>query len=351
MRGFRRSAEPIVVLFVIIMAPTNSERLRSNQSTENTTTTESEHATESEGTVDRETCPECGGRLESDSEHGETSCVGCGLVVDEDELDHGAEWTAYSATERETKSRVGSPETNLMHDRGLSTNIGWKNKDAYGNSLSARKRKQMNRLRTWDERFQVKDSRERNLKHALGEIRRMASALGLPKSVRETASVIYRRSLEEDLLPGRSIEGITTASLYAAARQAGIPRSLDEVAAVSRVERKPVMRAYRYMTRELDLAIPPSDPTDYIPRFASELNVSDETEQKARDLLESAIDAGYPSGKSPIGLAASSLYAAGLVTNEGVTQKQVSSVADISKVTIRNRYKDLLDLHGHTPPD
>ena len=333
------------------MPHTNSERLHSNQPNETTDSTESEDATESESTTHLDTCPECGGRLESDSVHGETACADCGLVVDEDELDRGAEWTAYSAAERESKSRVGSPETTLLHDRGLSTNIGWQNKDAYGNSLSTRKRQRMNRLRTWDERFQVKDSRERNLKHALGEIERMSSALGLPKSVRETASVIYRRSLEEDLLPGRSIEGITTASLYAAARMAGIPRSLDEVTAVSRVERKPVMRAYRYMTRELDLTIPPSDPTDYVPRFASELDVSDETEQKARDLLESAIDAGYPSGKSPIGLAASALYAAGLITNEKVTQKHISSVADISKVTIRNRYKDLLALNGHTPPD
>jgi len=65
----------------------------------------------------------------------------------------------------------------------------------------------MQRLRTWNERFRTRDSKERNLKQALGEIDRMASALGLPENVRETASVIYRRALDDDLLPGRSIEG------------------------------------------------------------------------------------------------------------------------------------------------
>jgi len=30
------------------------------------------------------TCPECGGRVESDAEHAETVCADCGLVVDED---------------------------------------------------------------------------------------------------------------------------------------------------------------------------------------------------------------------------------------------------------------------------
>ncbi len=74
--------------------------------------------------------------------------------------------------------------------------------------------------------------KERNLKQALGEIDRMASALGLPDNVREMAAVIYRRALNEDLLPGRSIEGVATPALYAAARQAGVPRSLDEITEV-----------------------------------------------------------------------------------------------------------------------
>ncbi|ELZ35127.1 transcription factor TFIIB cyclin-related protein [Halorubrum distributum JCM 10247] len=83
----------------------------------------------------------------------------------------------------------------MMHDKGLSTNIGWQDKDAYGKSLSGRQRRRMQRLRTWNERFRTRDSKERNLKQALGEIDRMASALGLPDNVRETASVIYRRAL------------------------------------------------------------------------------------------------------------------------------------------------------------
>ncbi|MEF8974289.1 MAG: transcription initiation factor IIB 2, partial [Haloarcula sp.] len=46
----------------------------------------------------------------------------------------------------------------------------------------------------------------------------------------------------------------------------------------------------------------------------------------------------------PVGLAAAAVYAASLLTNEAVTQSQVSEVADISEVTIRNRYKELLEV-------
>ncbi|MFB6120177.1 MAG: transcription initiation factor IIB family protein [Halobacteriaceae archaeon] len=288
-------------------------------------------------------CPECGGHLVSDEQRGETVCEDCGLVVEEDDIDRGPEWRAFDSAEKDQKSRVGAPTTKMMHDKGLSTNIGWQDKDAYGNSLSSKQRQKMQRLRTWNERFRTRNSKERNLKQALGEIDRMASSLGLPDEVRETASVIYRRALKEDLLPGRSIEGVATASLYAAARQMNNPRSIDEVAAVSRIDPMEFKRTYRYIVRELSLEVQPADPASYVPRFVSELEVSEEVERRARELLRQGQDAGVTSGKSPVGLAAAAIYAAALLTNQKVTQSDVSDVTDVSEVTIRNRYQELLE--------
>jgi transcription initiation factor TFIIB len=288
-------------------------------------------------------CPECGGQLVSDESRGETVCEECALVVEADEIDPGPEWRAFDSKEKDEKSRVGAPTTEMMHDKGLSTNIGWQDKDAYGNALSSRQREKMQRLRTWNERFRTKDSKDRNLKQALGEIDRMASALGLPDNVRETASVIYRRALDEGLLPGRSIEGVATAALYGAARQAGNPRSLDEIKRVCRVDKTEVARTYRYVMRELNLEVKPADPENYVARFTSELEVSEEVERRTRKLLHNAKQQGVHSGKSPVGLAAAGIYAAALLVNEGVTQAEVGDVADVSEVTIRNRYKELLD--------
>ncbi|MFB6134583.1 MAG: transcription initiation factor IIB family protein [Halanaeroarchaeum sp.] len=302
--------------------------------------------TETESTND---CPECGGLIVTDEEHGESVCADCGLVVEEDGIDHGPEWRAFDSQEKDKKSRVGAPTTNTMHDKGLSTNIDWRDKDAYGNSLGSRQRQKMQRLRKWNERFRTRDAKERNLKQALGEIDRMASAVGLPDNVRETASVIYRRALEEDLLPGRSIEGVATSCVYAAARQAGVPRSLDEIDDVSRVEKDEIARTYRYVVRELGLEVKPADPASYVPRFASDLGMSDEAQHRARELLENAKEKGVHSGKSPVGLAAAAVYAAALLTNEKTTQAKVSEVADISEVTIRNRYHELLEAEDTIP--
>ena len=306
--------------------------------------TEPEATTEAAAERDELRCPECRGRLRSDG--AETVWGDGGLVVEEDEIDRGPEWRAFDSAEKDEKSRVGAPTTKMMHDDGLSTNIGWQDKDAYGNSLSSSQRKKMQRLRTWNERFRTRDSKERNLKQALGEIERMASALGLPQSVRETASMIYRQALKNDMLPGRSIEGIATASLHAAARMERIPRSIDEIAAVSRVEEEEFKRAYRYINRELELEIQPPDPNEYLPRFASDLDIDDETQRRARELLETGKRANLHSGKSPVGLAAAAIYAAAQFTADTLTQSDVAKVTDISEVTIRNRYQELLEAEG-----
>lgn len=313
-------------------------KIRSHKQT-NTT----ERAGTSESDVDELVCPECDADIIYDAERAEQLCESCGLVVDAELVDRGPEWRSFSQEEKESRSRVGAPTTNRLHDKGLSTTIGWRNEDASGKSLDTRQRELMGRLRVWDERFRAKSNQERNLKQALGEIDRMAAALGLPETVRETAGVLYRRALEEELLPGRSIEGMATACLYGAARQSGIPRSLTEISDVSRVEKLRIQRAYRYLVQELGLGIEPTDPTTYISRFASELELSAESERVARNLLETAMSLGLHSGKSPVGLAASAVYAASHLTNESVTQQQVSDVTQVSKVTIRNRYQELLE--------
>ncbi len=319
------------------------EKEKENSTSEKRDSVESE---EKEKADEENVCPECGGSVVHDVEHGELQCGECGLVIEEREIDRGPEWRSFTdETGSGENNRVGSPMTEMMHDKGLSTQIDWRDVDARGQSLSSRQRQKMQRLRTWNERASAKSSKERNLKQALGEIDRMASALGLPDNIRETASVIYQRALKEDLLVGRSIEGVATASLYTSARQSGVPRSFDKFAEVSRVERIEIERTYQYIVRELGLEVPPANPKSYIPQFASVLGVDDEVQYIATDILENASGDAAVSGKNPVGLAAAALYAAGLITSSGLTQQEVSKAADISVVTIRNRYTELLDAY------
>ena len=181
------------------------------------------------------------------------------------------------------------------------------------------------------------------LESLLSELDRMASGMGLPRNVRETAAMIYRKAVNKNLIRGRSIEGVVAASLYAACRQCNVPRTLDEIAAASRVGRKEIGRTYRFMTRELQLKLMPTSPQDYISRFCSELKLSGEVQSKSIEIIKNANDKELTSGRGPTGVAAAAIYIASILCNERRTQREVADIAGVTEVTIRNRYKELTE--------
>ncbi|MFQ6129718.1 MAG: transcription initiation factor IIB [Candidatus Hadarchaeaceae archaeon] len=292
-------------------------------------------------------CPECGsGKLVRDYERAELVCAGCGFIIHDKIMDMGPEWRAFDQEQRERRGRVGAPMTFTIHDKGLSTMIDWRDRDSHGKDLTPKRRAQIYRLRKWQRRIRVSDATERNLAFALSEIDRMSSHLGLPRNVREAAAVIYRRAVEERLIRGRSIEGVAAAALYAACRECKVPRTLDEIADVSRVSKKEIGRSYRFIARELLIHLRPTSPTDYIPRFGSELGLSGEVQSKAIELLKEATKKGLTSGRGPTGVAAAAIYIASVLYGERRTQRDVADVARVTEVTVRNRYKELCEKLG-----
>lgn len=292
-------------------------------------------------------CPECGsGRLVRDYERAELVCANCGFVIYDRIMDMGPEWRAFDQEQRDRRGRVGAPMTYTIHDKGLSTMIDWRDRDSHGKNLTPKRRAQIYRLRKWQRRIRVSDATERNLAFALSELDRMASHLGLPRNVREAAAVIYRRAVEERLIRGRSIEGVAAAALYAACRECKVPRTLDEIAEVSRVGKKEIGRSYRFIARELLIHLRPTSPIDYVPRFGSELGLSGEVQSKAVELLKEASKKGLTSGRGPTGVAAAAIYIASVLQGERRTQRDVADVARVTEVTVRNRYKELCEKLG-----
>ena len=262
-------------------------------------------------------------------------------------MDMGPEWRAFDQEQHRARTRVGAPITYTIHDKGLSTMIDWRDRDSYGKGLTPDKRAQIHRLRKWQRRIRVSDATERNLAFALSELDRMASHLGLPRNVREAAAVIYRRAVEERLIQGRSIEGVAAAALYAAYRERGVPRTLDEIANVSRATKKEIGRSYRSIKRGLLIRPRLMNPTDYIPRFGNELGLTSRTQSKAIELLRKVAKKNVTSGRGPTGVAAA-IYIASALCGERRTQHDVAKIARVTEVTVRNRYKEIakkLDLN------
>ncbi|MCK4415934.1 MAG: transcription initiation factor IIB [Thermoplasmatales archaeon] len=287
-------------------------------------------------------CPECGStHISRDYTRAELVCKDCGLVIDEDIIDHGPEWRAFDSEQREKRARTGAPMTYTIHDKGLSTRISWQNKDAYGKSIPTKNRAQLYRLRKWQARTRISNGTERNLAFALSNLDRLSSSLGLPRTVRETAAMIYRKAASKNLIRGRSVEGVSAAALYAACRQCHVPRTLGEISSIARMSRKDVGRNYRYVARKLGLKLMPTSPEDYISRFCSELKLGGSVKAKTMEILKEAADKELTSGRGPTGMAAAALYIATVLCGERRTQREIADKAGVTEVTIRNRYKEL----------
>ncbi|MGQ4874717.1 MAG: transcription initiation factor IIB [Promethearchaeota archaeon] len=290
-------------------------------------------------------CPECGNdNLIEDESRGEIICNLCGLVIGQRIIDSGPEWRAFSSEEAVKKVRVGAPTTLTLHDKGLSTMIGWKNKDAFGKNLSPKMKAEVYRLRKWHVRTRTNKSIDRNLAYAMNELDRFASQLKISKDLKESAAHIYRKMASKNLIRGRSIEAMLIASIYTACRLNGVPRTLDDFMEFATVDKKKIIKCYRLIVSELKINIGVSSPISFIPRFCAELNLSGRTLNRAAEILKLAKKYRITAGKAPTGLAGAALYVAAIQEGERRTQKEISLATGVTEATIRNRYKELI---GH----
>ncbi|MFC6942636.1 transcription initiation factor IIB family protein [Salinirubellus sp. GCM10025818] len=281
-------------------------------------------------------CPECGGTVQTNTI--ETACADCGLVLEDQPIDHGPEWRTFEDQPGDPE-RTGPPFTPTRHDRGLSSEIGYDHTDAHGTVISVGKRRQVGRLRREQTRGRWTGKAEQNLAHGLTEIRRIVSALDLPTSLRDQACALYRTAAGEDLIRGRSIEAMAAASVYAACRCTGLPRTLDEIDAVSAVSRKRISNAYRVLNRELELPAVPVAPAEYVPRLVSELGLSTEARRRALEIARLASEAGVGNGCRPSGIAAACVYEAAREHGERVTQAALGDLADVTSMTLRAQWE------------
>ncbi|SEA20945.1 transcription initiation factor TFIIB [Haloplanus vescus] len=279
-------------------------------------------------------CPECSGRLNADGT--ETVCGQCGLVVDEYCIDHGPEWRSFD-DDQTNPERTGAPLTQSRHDRGLSTDIGRSTR------VKGRKRRRLSRMRVQHNRAQISSKRERNQVYAFTEIRRLVSALSLPKHIRESACSLFRSAQSADLLRGRSLEGFASATVYATCRTCSVSRTVEEVVDAAKATEDEHQAAYRALNRELDIPTGPIDPAEYVPRYASELDVSQAVQRAAETYARRLRESGDTAGRNPSGVAAACLYTAARDAGESLTQRDAAEVADVTPVTVRNTYQLLQD--------
>lgn len=296
-----------------------------------------------------QSCPECQSSLVDDVQNGEIICSGCGVVVADQIVDHGPETISSNLEDRMKLARATGQTTYSQHDLGITTEISISTKDFSGKTINREVANQMNNLRKWQQRVRISSPRERRLANVLSKMGETCDDLNLSRNVLETASMIYRNLDGHVDVKGKSVASITAATIYMACKQCDVVRSLEEICrgicTPKDVKSKTKLAAkyYRTMVMEMgQLSAPVVTMDKYISKIANMTQTEVRVERLALEIAEKTKDSSIADGKAPNGIAAAYLYVASVLLGQNVLQRDVSSIAGVTEVTIRNRCKEIL---------
>ncbi|HKC78880.1 MAG TPA: TFIIB-type zinc ribbon-containing protein [Nitrosopumilaceae archaeon] len=294
-------------------------------------------------------CPECQSALIDDIHNGEIICSGCGLVAMEQMSDYGPESRATNLEDKMKLARATGQTTYSQHDLGIRTEIALGIKDFSGKTINSEVANQMYNLRKWQTRIRVSSPRERRLANILSKIGETCQSLSLSRNVIESASMIYRNFEGQFEAKGKSVSCMSAATIYMACKQCDVVRSLDEICKATgsskdeKMNVKLTAKYYRMLVMELGSNTAPVVTLDkYISKIANLAKLEVRVERLAAEIAEKTQDHSLADGKAPNGLAAAYLYIASTLLGQSILQRDVSSIAGITEVTIRNRCKEIL---------
>src|SRR5919202_1433358 len=310
-----------------------------------------------------------------------THCPECGYVVMDQTDDYGPESHSADYEEKTRNTRASGFTSFSLHNYGLRTEIGFGSRDYSGKSIDSHIAEHMNNMRKWHSRIRVASPKERRLSNVLSKINETCSAMSLPKTVVETAAVLYRNFDSRNKARGKSVACMAVATIYLACKRCSIVRSLEEIvnaASITDKDRSSLKLAakyYRFMVMETGIFIeqsvtslsssPSSGTTtapsilsypltqtgpipvtlaidQYISKLANVAKIDTKVERLAIDIAHKTDDHLLADGKAPNGLAAAYIYLASMILGVNILQRDISSLSGVTEVTIRNRCKDIL---------
>lgn len=283
-----------------------------------------------------------------DREMGELVCRKCGIVLVEklESLEDALDNTLGAV---QNFSNTGLPSSLAHFDKGLSTIIPYSTIDGNGSALNSEQRANMQRMIRWNKISTSNRSHHRNLKNAFSVLLRIRDKLSLSQPVVEKAAYYYRKTLELNLLKGRSINGFVVACVYIACREAGMVRSMEEISKSIDTDHIFSGKCFRFLSRRLRIKIPQIDSRPLLSRLANNAGVSEKTFRKAAQMMSAVKENSISSGKDPNAMAAAVLYGACLAQGEKLHQVQLADAANLCVVTLRKRLQDVRKVFPEVP--
>ena len=184
--------------------------------------------------------------------------------------------------------------------------------------------------------------KEKNVMSAKKKIDFVGSKLHLPDYLCRDASNLYKEVVYKDLNVGRDNSSFMYACLYIACKLHQRPITPKEILEyATSTEQKDMLNAFRIVKEELKVPVKHCDPTDYVYRYAGQLQISPKTTTKIVELVERIKKTNLFEGRHPESVIAAAIYLGCKLNKEPRSQRAISAVVGVIEITIRKRFREI----------
>lgn len=292
-------------------------------------------------------CEDCGNTINwvSDDVTGDTICGDCGVVVSEKKIASGKEWRSYNAEQENSLARVGPKQNIYMYDKGLSTLIDNSCRDSKGQILSPVSRLLQKRLKKTHTRFKSLGNNDRNFSDAMEHLHILSQTFHLTKTIKDEVVTSYRKIVNNQLLKGRTIKSILLALIYITLAENKMPVTVTDFCKKGGIEKNELTKYRRKVYKALKIRPKPIMPSYFLNSIHNVLQPDQGLILQFSNVLYSRIMGINPhllQGKDPSGFASGIYYLASNILGYDCTQQQIRSVLNITDITIRQRYNEIV---------
>jgi transcription initiation factor TFIIB len=301
-------------------------------------------------------CPDC--KLDPPElieENADTICANCGMVLADRLISMESEWRTFNSDDSrgDDPNRVGEADNELYNQSNVGTTIG----------LTSNSSKESKRLRRV-QNAQQDERKDRDLQSSYATIDGWAERIELSNPVRNQAKMFYKTVHDANAFRGKSKDAVLASCLFIACRQANLGRTFGEMHGLTSINKKEMGRTFKALQKFLQETSQKSlddieaaggvisredrqfkstvstSPEVLINRFCGQLGFGFRVSLIARKIADKVPGINEIAGRSPLSIAAASLYfATNLIEAPKTAIKDIQPIAGVSEGTIRVSYK------------
>ena len=273
-------------------------------------------------------------------------CSSCGTIKSK-HIDNNPEWRFYGYEDNKTVNvRCNMTNNDIMVDNCLGTVIGGSNGFSTNNKFNY----EMYKIRKY-QLWNLITYKERSLSNVSNILSNNTNNYGLPKTILDEANFMYKQLNEKKISRGNNRNGLIAACIYMACRTNNVPRSAKEIAKMFDISPTLISKGCKKFQDIMKINIEDSGNEGYIKRFCSKLSLNDEQSFLCDYITQKIKHIDILSENAPPSIISGVIFLISLIFNLNISKKEISSVCEVSEVTINKCFKKIHEFRMQLIPD